>query len=192
MAAICSGLILLCAIALRTAIPAARHQSSGCCSAQPIFSETNASCSSVAEARMMPVSSTTTVRVPPVPTSMPRTHIFKLFPPFAHDVQTDRRDQNSAFDNVLDKIRHILQGHAVVQADHEECAEACSQHGSFSTCQARPADHASGDSVQFEQGAGVWPGAAHTRGIDDRRNRGQNAESAECHEHLRAKVNPGV
>src|SRR5215472_1795219 len=117
--------------------------------------------------------------------------LHKLFPPLAHDVQTDCRDQNSALNNVLDKIRHILQGHAIVQADHEECAEACSKHRSSSTRQTRPTDHASRNGVQFEQDAGVWSGAAHARGIDDGRNRSQKAENAECREHLGAKVDPG-
>src|SRR3984957_152515 len=63
----------LSAIALRTATPAARHQSSGCCSAQPIFSEANGSCSSVAEATMRPSARRISARVPPVPMSIPRT-----------------------------------------------------------------------------------------------------------------------
>src|ERR1700722_2215157 len=63
----------LCAIALRTATLAARHQSSGCCSAQPICSEANGSCSSVAEATMRPSARRISARVPPVPMSIPRT-----------------------------------------------------------------------------------------------------------------------
>ena len=41
--------------ALRTATPQARHQSSGFCSAQPIFGDANGSCSSVADATTRPL-----------------------------------------------------------------------------------------------------------------------------------------
>ena len=53
---------------------AARHQSSGRCSAQPICGDANGSCSSVAEARILPSAPMIRARVPPVPTSMPRTY----------------------------------------------------------------------------------------------------------------------
>src|ERR1700694_2324962 len=56
-----------------TAIVHARHQSSGDCSAQPMFGEPNGACSSVDEAMSLPRSLTTRARVPPVPTSIPRT-----------------------------------------------------------------------------------------------------------------------
>ena len=69
---ICSPRKFPAASTLRTATPAARHQSSGRCSAHPILGEANGSCSSVADAAMCPRSSTTSARVPPVPISIPR------------------------------------------------------------------------------------------------------------------------
>src|SRR5215831_4914884 len=54
---------------------AARHQSSGSCSAQPGCDVRNGACSLEAPLISLPFSSTTTARVPPVPTSMPRNHI---------------------------------------------------------------------------------------------------------------------
>ena len=59
--------------AFRTATPQARHQSSGFCSAQPIWGEAKGSCSSVADATMRPLLLTMRARVPPVPTSIPNT-----------------------------------------------------------------------------------------------------------------------
>ena len=53
----------------------ARHQSAGCCSAQPVRGESNAACASVAVAVTDPSSSTITARDPPVPTSSPSTAI---------------------------------------------------------------------------------------------------------------------
>ena len=60
------------ASAPRTASPVARHQSRGSCSAQPGRGDANAACSEVADPRMRPRSSSRSARVPPVPTSMPR------------------------------------------------------------------------------------------------------------------------
>src|SRR6266568_1925010 len=54
---------------------AARHQSRGSCSAHPVWAEANATCSTVAEVVTRPSVSTTTARVPPVPTSIPRNFI---------------------------------------------------------------------------------------------------------------------
>ena len=51
---------------------AARHQSSGSCSAQPMCSEWTGAWSAEWEARTWPARSMRTARVPPVPTSMPR------------------------------------------------------------------------------------------------------------------------
>ena len=56
----------------RMAFCAARHQSSGSCSAQPGCGVRNGSCSAEAEPTSCPFSSTSTARVPPVPTSIPR------------------------------------------------------------------------------------------------------------------------
>src|SRR5579864_1787397 len=54
---------------------AVRHQSCGSCSAQPMCGELIAACSHVAELSTRPVWSSKTARVPPVPTSMPRSFI---------------------------------------------------------------------------------------------------------------------
>ena len=51
---------------------AARHQSSGSCSAQPMCSEWMGAWSAAWEARTLPVRSMRMARVPPVPTSIPR------------------------------------------------------------------------------------------------------------------------
>src|SRR4029077_12936473 len=62
---------------LRTATLHARHQSSGCCSAQPILGEANGACSSVADANTAPCRLISRARVPPVPTSMPKTYMLR-------------------------------------------------------------------------------------------------------------------
>ena len=59
----------------RIASCAARHQSSGSCSAHPGCSVRNGACSLDAPPISFPSPSTTTARVPPVPTSIPRNHI---------------------------------------------------------------------------------------------------------------------
>src|SRR5487761_1644933 len=51
---------------------AARHQSSGSCSAHPAKVERKGACSADSEATTLPDASTRTARVPPVPTSIPR------------------------------------------------------------------------------------------------------------------------
>src|SRR5207248_10070793 len=56
-----------------TASQHACHQSFASCSAQPIRGEANGTWSAGAEATIAPLSLTNTARVPPVPTSMPRT-----------------------------------------------------------------------------------------------------------------------
>ena len=62
-------------MAWRTASAVARHQSRGSCSAQPGRGLANGACSSFADARILPFSSTMIARVPPVPTSTPRVGI---------------------------------------------------------------------------------------------------------------------
>src|SRR5437764_5943572 len=51
---------------------AARHQSAGSCSAHPMCSEWMGACSLEQEVMTWPARLTSTARVPPVPTSMPR------------------------------------------------------------------------------------------------------------------------
>ena len=58
----------------------ARHQSPGDCSAQPIRGDANGSCSTVAEAKICPVSSITIAREPPVPMSNPKSFTLKTEP----------------------------------------------------------------------------------------------------------------
>src|SRR5216684_5194768 len=56
----------------RIAEQATRHQSSGSCSAQPTLGDDIGACSAVAALSTRPVSSSSTARVPLVPTSIPR------------------------------------------------------------------------------------------------------------------------
>ena len=56
----------------------ARHQSRRSYSAHPVCAEANGTCSTVAEAVTCPSVSTTTARVLPVPTSIPKNFIFVL------------------------------------------------------------------------------------------------------------------
>ncbi len=60
------------------ATQAARHQSRGSCSAQPNCGDTIGACSAVAEPNTRPASSSSTARVPPVPTSIPRSFVVIL------------------------------------------------------------------------------------------------------------------
>src|SRR5216684_5208827 len=55
-----------------TATQVARHQSLGSCSAQPNSGDAISACSAVAAPSTRPASSTSTARVPPVPTSIPK------------------------------------------------------------------------------------------------------------------------
>src|SRR5258708_15004235 len=59
----------------RIAEQAARHQSSGSCSAQPTLEDDIGACSAVAAPSTRPASSSSTARVPPVPTSIPRSFV---------------------------------------------------------------------------------------------------------------------
>ena len=63
------------AMASRMASCAARHQSSGSCSAQPGCGVRKGAWSLAALEITLPLASTMTARVPPVPTSIPRNHI---------------------------------------------------------------------------------------------------------------------
>ena len=65
-----------------TATQAARHQSRGSCSAQPNSGDDISACSAVAAPSTCPASSSNTARVPPVPTSIPKSlvAILRHFP----------------------------------------------------------------------------------------------------------------
>src|SRR5712692_2536936 len=76
----------------RIAEQAARHQSSGPCSAQPTLEDDIGACSAVAAPSTRPVSSSNTARVPPVPTSIPRSFVIMVLA-FSLDRQNvDSRD----------------------------------------------------------------------------------------------------
>src|SRR5229473_666635 len=61
-----------------TATQVARHQSRGSCSAQPNSGDAISACSAVAAPSTRPASSSSTARVPPVPTSIPKSLVVIL------------------------------------------------------------------------------------------------------------------
>src|SRR5713101_8932707 len=76
----------------RIAEQAARHQSRGSCSAQPTLDDDIRACSAVAAPSTRPVSSSSTARVPLVPTSIPRSFVVILLAFFLYRQSADSRD----------------------------------------------------------------------------------------------------
>lgn len=114
---------------------------------------------------------------------------FALLPFTEFHVHPDGKGEYHAADDEFQLGRNGEEGHAVEQAGHDQRAENNTEHGAAATAQARAADHARGDGVEFHLvadrgGRGAAVGGLHQAGDgDDAAEQGEGANDDLLHGH---------